>query len=66
MKEAKPFIHTHITFTDNNYKVFGGHLFDAKITATGEFIMQLGNDKINREMNNRIGLFLWCLEETIE
>ena len=66
MKEGKPFAHTHITFSDSNYKVFGGHLFDAKITAAGEFFMQLGNEKINRELNPRIGLPLWCLEETFE
>ena len=66
MKEGKPFAHTHITFSDTNYKVFGGHLFDAKITAAGEFIMQLGNDKITRKMNYEIGLPLWCLEEKLE
>ena len=66
MKEGKPFSHTHITFSDSNYKVFGGHLFDAKITAAGEFLMQLGNDKITREMNYGIGLSLWCLEGSLE
>ena len=66
MKEGKPFAHTHITFSDSNYKVFGGHLFDAKITAAGEFLMQLGNNNITREMNNEIGLSLWCLEGTLE
>ena len=66
MKEGKPFAHTHITFSDTNYKVFGGHLFDAKITAAGEFIMQLGDDDINRKMNQGIGLSLWCLEEILE
>ena len=66
MKEEKPFAHTHITFSDTNYKVFGGHLFDAKITAAGEFIMQLGNDNIIREMNHGIGLPLWCLDGTLE
>ena len=66
MKEGKPFAHTHITFSDTNYNVFGGHLFDAKITAAGEFIMQLGNDDINRKMNQKIGLSLWCLEKKIE
>ena len=66
MKEGKPFAHTHITFSDTNYKVFGGHLFDARITAAGEFLMQIGNDKINREINHEIGLPLWCLEETLE
>ena len=66
MKEGKPFSHTHITFSDTNYKVFGGHLFDARITAAGEFLMQLGNDKIIREINHEIGLPLWCLEGTLE
>ena len=66
MKEGKPFAHTHITFSDSSYKVFGGHLFDAKITAAGEFLIQLGNDKINREMNHGIGLPLWCLDGTLE
>ena len=66
LKQGKPFSHTHITFSDTDYRVFGGHLFDAKITAAGEFLMQLGNDKITREINHEIGLPLWCLEGTLE
>jgi len=65
MKEGKPFSHTHITFSDTEYRVFGGHLFDADITAAGEFIMQFGSEKITREMNPGIGLTLWCLEESL-
>ena len=66
LKEGKPFSHTHITFSDTEYRVFGGHLFNAKITAAGEFIIQLGSEDINREMNSGIGLPLWCLEESLE
>ena len=65
LKEGKPFSHTHITFSDTEFRVFGGHLFNANITAAGEFIMQFGSDEINREMNAEIGLPLWCLEESI-
>ena len=65
LKEGKPFSHTHITFSDTEFRVFGGHLFNANITAAGEFIMQFGSDEINREMNAEIGLPLWCLEETL-
>ena len=65
LKEGKPFSHTHITFSDTEFRVFGGHLFNANITAAGEFIMQFGSDEINREMNIEIGLPLWCLEESI-
>jgi hypothetical protein len=65
LKEGKPFSHTHITFSDTEFRVFGGHLFNANITAAGEFIMQFGSDEINREMNAEIGLPLWCLEESL-
>ena len=65
LKEGKPFSHTHITFSDTEFRVFGGHLFNANITAAGEFIMQFGSDEINREMNTEIGLPLWCLKESL-
>ena len=65
LKEGKPFSHTHITFSDTEFRVFGGHLFNANITAAGEFIMQFGSDEINREMKAEIGLPLWCLEESL-
>ena len=38
IKDGKYFSHTHITFSDIKYQILGGHLFDAKITAAGEFI----------------------------
>ena len=66
LKEGKPFAHTHITFSNTDFNVFGGHLFDAKITAAGEFIMHVYKSDINREMNKHIGLPLWCLEDSIE
>ena len=65
IKEGKYFSDSHITFSDNNFEVYGGHLFDAKITAAGEFIMIPGNRKINRKMNLDIGLPLWCLDDEV-
>ena len=61
IREGKYFSHTHITFSDTNYKVWGGHLFDAKITAAGEFIIIPGKININRKMNPDIGLPIWCM-----
>ena len=61
IKDGECFSHTHITFSDTKYNVYGGHLLDAKITAVGEFIMMPG-EEIIREMNPNIGLALWCLE----
>ena len=66
IKDGKYFSHTHITFSDTNFQVFGGHLFDAIITAAGEFVMIPGNKRINREMNTDIGLPLWCLENKFD
>ena len=66
LKESKPFAHSHITFSDTDYHVFGGHLFDAKITAAGEFIMHVNKNDITRKMNKEIGLPLWCLDGSIE
>ena len=62
IKDGKFFSHTHITFSDINYNVYGGHLFDAKISAAGEFIMIPDKQELCREMNSTIGLSLWCLE----
>ena len=66
IKEGKYFSHTHITFSNADYQVFGGHLFDAKITAAGEFLLILGTKDINRNINTNIGLPLWCLEDSFD
>ena len=63
LKEGSPFVHTHITFSDNKYKVYGGHLFDAKVTAAGEFLITIGKEPINRKYVDSIGLHTWCLNE---
>ena len=63
IKDGVPFVHTHITFSDREYKVFGGHLFDAKITATGEIILTVADSKIDRQFNENVGIHTWCLSE---
>ena len=65
IKDGEPFLHTHIAFSDTEYKVFGGHLFDAKITATGEIILTVADSKIDRQFNENVGIHTWCLSENI-
>ena len=55
----KPFIHTHISFSDTKFKVFGGHLFDAKVIAAAEFCIFISDYKLHRKLNCDIGLSLW-------
>ena len=62
VKEEKKFVHTHITFSGTDYKVIGGHLFDAKIAAAGEFLIDSSDSEIKRKYNKDIGLHLWCME----
>ena len=63
LKENKSFIHAHVSFSNNEYKVFGGHLFEGIISATGEFIIRTSNLSIKRKINHSVGLPLWCLGE---
>ena len=57
-KEGRPFLHLHVNVADHNCTAYGGHLFDANINATGEFIINAFNDNIIREYDSEIGLFL--------
>ena len=57
--DNKPFIHTHISFSDTKYNVFGGHLFDAKVIAAAEFCIFTSEYNLHRKLNCDIGLSLW-------
>ena len=55
---------THLTDpSDNNFNVYGGHLFEGKISAAGEFILTIGENSINRKYDVFTGLALWCLDK---
>ncbi len=57
--DNKPFIHTHISFSDTTFKVFGGHLFDAEVIAAAEFCIFMSDYHLHRKLNCDIGLNLW-------
>ena len=57
--DGKPFIHTHISFSDTDFKGFGGHLFDAEVIAAGELLIFCSDYKLDRKLNCDIGLSLW-------
>ena len=58
-KENQLFVHSHITFTDTDFRAYGGHLFDCRVAAAGEFIIFRGDEKIDRSYSNDVGLHLW-------
>ena len=63
IKNDEPFVHAHIVFSDSEYKAFGGHLFETKISVAGEFIIHKSNKIIKRRMYQPVGLPLWCLSD---
>ena len=62
IKEDEQFVHTHIIFSGTDFKVFGGHLFDAQIAVAGEFMIDSNSAKIERRFNPAMGLHLWCID----
>jgi len=62
LKDSHTFVHSHVTFSDENFQVFGGHLFEGYISAAGEFIIIPAKTKIHRRLDENIGLALWDLE----
>ncbi len=61
MKDGVPFIHAHITIGDMDFNVSGGHLFEGRISAAGEFVILPGSIPIDRIMDDHVGLALWSL-----
>ena len=62
LKDGDPFFHPHITFSGEDFQVFGGHLFNGTISAAGEFVILTGQKAIPRRFNEQVGLALWSLE----
>ena len=54
----EPYVHLHITVGDDNCASFGGHLIEARISATAEIFLQLIDQPIDRFRDNDIGLNL--------
>ena len=56
LKDGEPFIHAHIAISDHSLNGKGGHLFEAKVAAVGEFILRKINADGKREFDSNIGL----------
>lgn len=53
-------IHTHGTFSDKNYKVYGGHVNRGVVSGACEVIFEQFDGKISREYDEETGLNLMC------
>lgn len=53
------YLHLHINLSDEEYKVYGGHLSSGIISATGEIIIEAMDGKLSREFNEECGINLY-------
>lgn len=55
-----PFVHAHVTLSDEEGRAFGGHLADGTIIYAGEFtLVELADVKLARRPDEVTGLALW-------
>lgn len=62
-KNDEVYLHIHINFGDENGNVRGGHLVKSNISATSEIILRKIDGKVNRKLNDEIGLNLLEFDE---
>jgi predicted DNA-binding protein with PD1-like motif len=56
--KGKPMVHAHIVISDANFTCLAGHLFSGTIAMTGEFVILLTKDAIERVLDPETGLNL--------
>jgi uncharacterized protein len=60
LKDGNPYVHVHASLGDNQFRVFGGHLFEAEVAVTAEIsILPLGKMPV-RELDQHLGLATIC------
>ncbi len=60
--DGKPFFHIHTVLSDEDFNCFGGHLKQAVVGATCEIYIISSETKIERALDEKIGLKLLKLK----
>jgi predicted DNA-binding protein with PD1-like motif len=53
------YLHLHINLADKKHQTYGGHLNEAYISATGEFLIEAIDGNVEREFSEEVGLNLY-------
>lgn len=56
---ARPFLHAHVAISGHDYRVMGGHLFDATCGVVVETFIRPLSDPLDRDYDDAIGLPCW-------
>jgi predicted DNA-binding protein with PD1-like motif len=60
--DGQPFIHAHGVFSDKEFATVGGHVKDLVVGPTIEIFLAPIDEKIERKMNDEVGLKLLDLD----
>ena len=63
--EKEPLVHAHINISDEHMRAFGGHLVEAKTSATVEIILTAMKSRKTKKYSEEIGLKLFQLSEEL-
>jgi predicted DNA-binding protein with PD1-like motif len=59
--DGQPFPHLHVMLTDADFHATGGHCFEARVSATLELHVRDWGVRVERKMNEAVGLHLMDL-----
>ncbi|MDB2426123.1 DNA-binding protein [bacterium] len=60
LKNGEPYVHAHASIAGEDFKVYGGHLFEATVAVTAEIFCAPFGAMPVREHDEKIGLDLIC------
>lgn len=55
MMDGAAFLHLHITATDSDFNMTGGHLISAIVSATAEIFVEVFDERIERKLDPEFG-----------
>lgn len=56
--DSQPYLHLHMSISDNKFYTYGGHLNKAVVSSTAEIIIQIINGQLSRTFNGNTKLNL--------
>jgi predicted DNA-binding protein with PD1-like motif len=64
LKDGNPFVHAHITLSDESGKCYGGHLVKGTVVFACEFLLEVfDGPAFNRCFDEETGLPLWSISK---
>lgn len=62
--DGEPFVHAHVALGDGDYRVWGGHLFEATVSLVAELQFSATDEPVGREVADFCGLPLLDLPDS--